>query len=138
MQWQCLLLLPSALQVVFHDTFKHRTRVPLLTDYYGFTAAALADKGVLYSSPPTSEAPAMLVYRPFDPWAANSEWMVQLPEGEKATAVAAGDWEKGRAPDMPPSDCRGRWSGGPILTLHHLLKALLTVEAALLQSKHSY
>jgi len=32
-------------QVSFHDTSKHRMRVPNLTDYYGFTAASLGARG---------------------------------------------------------------------------------------------
>ena len=30
------------------------------------------------------------MYSPFNSWAANSDWQVSLPEGEEATAVAAG------------------------------------------------
>ena len=30
------------------------------------------------------------MYRPFDSWAANSDWQTSLPAGEEATAVASG------------------------------------------------
>lgn len=30
------------------------------------------------------------MYRPFDSWAANSDWQVSLPPGEEAVAVTAG------------------------------------------------
>jgi hypothetical protein len=36
--------------VTFHDTSRHRSRVPTLTDFYGFVAAALGPRGVAYIS----------------------------------------------------------------------------------------
>lgn len=47
-------------------------------------------QGVMYASPSSKDAPSMLMYSPFDSWAANSDWQLSLPEGEEATAVAAG------------------------------------------------
>ena len=47
-------------------------------------------QGVLYASPSSKDAPSMLLYSPFDSWAANSDWQMSLPEGEEATAAAAG------------------------------------------------
>lgn len=50
------------LQVSFHDTSRHRLRVPLLTDYYNFTAASLSSKGVAYiSASDGAEQPSMVV-----------------------------------------------------------------------------
>lgn len=33
----------------------------------------------------------MVMYRPFESWAPNSDWTVGLPAGEEACAVAAGE-----------------------------------------------
>jgi hypothetical protein len=41
---------PPPLQVTFHDTSRHRARVPTLTDFYGFVAAAMGPRGVAYIS----------------------------------------------------------------------------------------
>jgi hypothetical protein len=41
---------PCLPQVTFHDTSKHRARVPTLTDFYGFVAAAMGPRGVAYIS----------------------------------------------------------------------------------------
>jgi chromosome transmission fidelity protein 4 len=87
----------ASIEVTFHDTAKHRRRIPLFADYYGLSLAALGERGVLYAAPaagaPGAAAgtPAMLVYRPFDAWAANAEWSVALPAGEEAACVAVGD-----------------------------------------------
>lgn len=35
---------PAALQVTFHDTVRMRKRIPLLSDFFGFTAASLGEK----------------------------------------------------------------------------------------------
>ena len=44
----------------------------------------------MYASASSRDAPSVLMYSPFDSWAANSDWQMNLPEGEEATAVAAG------------------------------------------------
>ena len=46
-------------------------------------------QGVLYGSPATPEAPATLLWRPFDN-AQSQQWSLALPDGEEAAAVAAG------------------------------------------------
>ncbi|KAJ9533673.1 hypothetical protein QJQ45_026735, partial [Haematococcus lacustris] len=81
------------IEVSFHDTRRAAGtggRVPLLTDFYGFTLGALGERGVAYGCPPTPEAPSMLVYRSFDAWAANSDWTTGLPAGESVVALAVG------------------------------------------------
>lgn len=65
-------------------------RVPHLTDYFGFTLASLGERGVLYGCPETGDSASMLVYRPFEAWAAHSDWSVGLPAGEAVAALAAG------------------------------------------------
>jgi hypothetical protein len=47
---------PKRSQVLFHDSSRGRAKLPLLTDYFGFTVAALGEGGVLYGSP-ASERP---------------------------------------------------------------------------------
>lgn len=47
-------------------------------------------QGVMYASPSSKDAPSILMYSPFDSWAANSDWQLSLPVGEEATAVAVG------------------------------------------------
>lgn len=81
------------LQVDFHDTSKHRG-VPLFSDYYGITLAALGDRGALYAAPANASGdavPALVLYRPFEQWAANSDWSAPLPAGEEVVAIAAGE-----------------------------------------------
>uniref|UniRef100_A0A383WM40 Uncharacterized protein n=1 Tax=Tetradesmus obliquus TaxID=3088 RepID=A0A383WM40_TETOB len=78
-------------RVTFHDTAKHRARVPTLTDFYDFFAAALGPRGVAYISAAAGpQQPSMLVYRCFESWTPGSDWSVALPEGEEAAVVAAG------------------------------------------------
>lgn len=77
-------------EVSFHDTAKVRRRVPLLSDFYGFTMASLGEHGVLYASPSSGDASSTAVYRPFESWASNADWTVSLPAGEEAECVAAG------------------------------------------------
>jgi chromosome transmission fidelity protein 4 len=80
----------NTVEVAFHDTARVRRRVPLLTDFFGFTLGALGERGAFYASPASSDAPSTLVYRPFDAWAPNSDWSLGLPEGEEAECIAAG------------------------------------------------
>ena len=47
-------------------------------------------QGVIYGSRSSKDASSTVMYRPFDSWAANSDWQVSLPPGEEATAVTAG------------------------------------------------
>ena len=45
---------------------------------------------MMYASPSSKDAPSTVMYRPFDSWAANSDWQVSLPPGEEAVAVTSG------------------------------------------------
>ena len=47
-------------------------------------------QGALYGSPSSKDAPSTLVWRPFDSWAANTEWTLGLPPAEEVLCVAAG------------------------------------------------
>ena len=57
---------------MFHDTARMPKRVPLLNDFFGFTLGALSDKGALYASRSSKDAPSTVVYRPLESWAPNS------------------------------------------------------------------
>lgn len=46
-------------------------------------------QGAVYASKASPDSPAMLVYRPFQAWAPNSDWSLPVPEGEVPLAVAA-------------------------------------------------
>lgn len=62
-----------ALQVEFHDTGRG-VRVPSMTDYFGFTMAAMNETGSVFASPRKGEkSPSTILYRPFSSWASNSE-----------------------------------------------------------------
>lgn len=61
------------LQVEFHDTGRG-VRVPSMTDYFGFTMAAMNETGSVFASPRKGEkSPSTILYRPFSSWASNSE-----------------------------------------------------------------
>jgi chromosome transmission fidelity protein 4 len=56
--------------------------------------AAMGTIGAAFASPITKEGgetvPSQVFYRPFDSWAPNSDWTVNLAKGEEATAIAVG------------------------------------------------
>lgn len=81
----------NIVEVNFHDTAIHRRRIPLLNDFYGFTMGTLGTEGALYASPSSDHSPSTVVFRPFEPWSANTDWTVGLPQGEEACSVAVGD-----------------------------------------------
>ena len=49
-----------------------------------------AMQGALYASNASPDSPAMLVYRPFEAWAPNSNWSLPLPDTERPMCLAAG------------------------------------------------
>eukprot|EP00850_Spirogloea_muscicola_P012300 SM000079S22418 [mRNA] locus=s79:8874:14531:- [translate_table: standard] len=80
----------SHIEVDLHDTSRG-SRLPTLTDYFGFTMAALSRDGSLLANPSSGpKNPSMLMYRPFSSWASNSEWSMRLPQEEEVVAVALG------------------------------------------------
>ncbi|KAI5078681.1 hypothetical protein GOP47_0006352 [Adiantum capillus-veneris] len=80
----------SHVEVEFHDTGRG-FRVPAMTDYFGFTMAAMNETGSVFASPRKGEkSPSTVLYRPFSSWASNSEWSMRLPAEEEARAVAVG------------------------------------------------
>lgn len=60
-------------QVDFHDTGRG-PRVPSMTDYFGFTMAALNESGSVFANTCKGDKNmSTLMYRPFGSWAGNSE-----------------------------------------------------------------
>ncbi|KAL6594289.1 hypothetical protein ACP70R_048482 [Stipagrostis hirtigluma subsp. patula] len=79
----------SHVEVDFHDTGRG-PRVPSMTDYFGFTMAAMNESGSVFANPCKGDNNmSTLMYRPFDSWAGNSEWSMRF-EGEEVKAVALG------------------------------------------------
>ncbi|RLN35460.1 WD repeat and HMG-box DNA-binding protein 1 [Panicum miliaceum] len=81
----------SHIEVDFHDTGRG-PRVPSMTDYFGFTIAALNESGSVFANPCKGDKNmSTLMYRPFGSWAGNSEWSMRFEEEEvKAVALGAG------------------------------------------------
>ncbi|KAL2629278.1 hypothetical protein R1flu_013964 [Riccia fluitans] len=77
-------------EVEFHDTTRG-PRIAPLADYFGFTMAALSEKGSVLANPQRDKTPSTLIYRPFSSWASNSEWSMRFPSTEEVKAVAVGD-----------------------------------------------
>ncbi|KAF3781211.1 WD repeat and HMG-box DNA-binding protein 1 [Nymphaea thermarum] len=80
----------SHVEVDFHDTGRGY-RVPSMTDYFGFTMAALNDHGCVFANPCRGEKnTSTLMYRPFSSWANNSEWSMRFDMDEEVRNVALG------------------------------------------------
>ena len=82
----------NLIEIEFADIERHR---PIrFNDYTGYTMAAMGTIGAAFASPITKEGgetvPSQVFYRPFDSWAPNSDWTVNLAKGEEATAIAVG------------------------------------------------
>ncbi|KAG8956545.1 hypothetical protein FRC04_000023 [Tulasnella sp. 424] len=60
------------------------------TDTLRFTIAAIGERGVAFAGPSEEHHPATLSYRPYESWASNTDWEINLPAGEEPVAVAAG------------------------------------------------
>lgn len=79
----------SHIEVDFHDTGRG-PRVPSMTDYFGFTMAALNECGSVFANPCKGDKNmSTLMYRPFSSWANNSEWSMRF-EAEEVKVVALG------------------------------------------------
>ncbi|XP_024366191.1 protein ENHANCER OF LHP1 1 [Physcomitrium patens] len=77
-------------EVDFHDT-SSGMRVPSMTDYFGFTMAAMNERGSVFANPQRGEnVPSTMLYRPFNSWTSNSEWSMRFPLEEEVKAVAVG------------------------------------------------
>lgn len=77
----------SHIEIDFHNT-RSGPRVPSMTDYFGFTMAALNENGSVFANPCKGEkGMSTLRYRPFSSWANNSEWSMRF---EEVTVVALG------------------------------------------------
>lgn len=61
------------MQVDFHDTGSG-PRVPSMTDFFGFTMAALNESGRVFANPRRGDkSMSTIMYCPFSSWANNSE-----------------------------------------------------------------
>jgi chromosome transmission fidelity protein 4 len=81
----------NSVEVVFHDVSTRTSRIPTLTDYYGFELGALGPKGTILASPEKgTDSPSVLMYRPFESWAAGSDWTCTFARGEEVKAVTVG------------------------------------------------
>ncbi|MQM19924.1 hypothetical protein Taro_052937, partial [Colocasia esculenta] len=79
----------SHIEIDFHDTGRS-SRVPSMTDYFGFTMASLNESGSVFANPCKGEkSTSTLMYRPFSSWANNSEWSMRF-EAEEVNVVALG------------------------------------------------
>uniref|UniRef100_A0A1D1ZIT4 WD repeat and HMG-box DNA-binding protein 1 n=1 Tax=Anthurium amnicola TaxID=1678845 RepID=A0A1D1ZIT4_9ARAE len=79
----------SHIEVDFHDT-GISSRVPSMTDYFGFTMASLNESGSVFANPCRGEkSTSTLMYRPFSSWANNSEWSMRF-DTEEVKVVALG------------------------------------------------
>ncbi|XP_027348050.1 WD repeat and HMG-box DNA-binding protein 1-like [Abrus precatorius] len=77
------------IEIDFHDTGS-TPRVPSMIDHFGFSIAALNEKGSVFANPCKGEKNmSTLMYRPFSSWASNSEWSMRF-EGEEVKVVALG------------------------------------------------
>ncbi|XP_078443316.1 transducin family protein / WD-40 repeat family protein isoform X2 [Wolffia australiana] len=77
------------IEVDFHDTGRG-SRVPAMTDFFGFTMASLNESGSVFANPCRGEkSTSTLLYRPFSSWANNSEWSMRF-EAEEVKVVALG------------------------------------------------
>ncbi|XAR51253.1 hypothetical protein NMG60_11005824 [Bertholletia excelsa] len=82
----------SHIEIDFHDTGRG-PRVPAMTDYFGFTMAALNENGCVFANPCKGEkSMSTLMYRPFSSWANNSEWSMRFEEEEVKVVALGNTW----------------------------------------------
>nr|CAB3498110.1 unnamed protein product [Digitaria exilis] len=112
----------SHVEVDFHDTGRG-PRVPSMTDYFGFTMAALNESGSVFANPCKGDKNmSTLMYRPFDSWAGNSEMHILSVSGPVVTAAGHGDQ---LAIVSHASDCLP--SGDQVLDVKVMPKPVLTI-----------
>ncbi|EJD03058.1 WD40 repeat-like protein [Fomitiporia mediterranea MF3/22] len=76
------------INVEFHDQTTRKNYH--FTDSYKFDMASIGERGVVYACPPEGVHPARVHYKPYATWASLGEWTYELPNGERAIAIAAG------------------------------------------------
>ncbi|KAJ1974297.1 DNA polymerase alpha accessory factor Mcl1 [Dimargaris xerosporica] len=83
------------INVDFHDKSMHRDFH--FTDHYKYNLASLGERGILFGTTAkdgdaadhnVGDEPSMVSYRPFESWAANSDWLYKLPAGEQLVALS--------------------------------------------------
>ncbi|KAJ8681513.1 hypothetical protein QAD02_017305 [Eretmocerus hayati] len=80
----------SNIEVSFNDVTVHHSMH--INNYLGHTMAALSVEALILAAPPVEDAPSKVVVVALQGWGTgNKEWIVDLPDGEEAEAVAAGD-----------------------------------------------
>jgi chromosome transmission fidelity protein 4 len=76
------------INVEFHD--KNSRRGYHFQDHSKYAVAALGERGIVYAAVAEVGHPAVIHYRAYDAWASQSDWQVNLPEGEDVVLVASG------------------------------------------------
>ncbi len=76
------------INVEFHD--KSSRRGYHFQDHSKYSAAALGERGIVYAAAMDSGHPAVVHYRAYDAWASQSDWQINLPDGEDVLLVASG------------------------------------------------
>jgi len=74
------------IDIEFADTT--RGRPPSIRDHHNFELGTLDPHGALFAARADGENKAMVMYTPFNSQFANSQWSIELPEGEEPVAVA--------------------------------------------------
>ncbi|TGJ78441.1 hypothetical protein E0Z10_g10321 [Xylaria hypoxylon] len=79
----------NTVTVEFYDHEFHRDFH--FTDTFLYDKACLTESGVVFSCPPTEDAPATIFYRPHETWTHRTDWKTQLPKGEAVLAMSLSD-----------------------------------------------
>ncbi|PSN43420.1 WD repeat and HMG-box DNA-binding protein 1 [Blattella germanica] len=78
----------NSIDVEFHDTALHHAMH--MNNFLKHTMAALTEEVLVLACEAQDEAPSKMVCVLLNSWDGSKEWNVDLPEGEEALAVAAG------------------------------------------------
>ncbi|ORX33917.1 hypothetical protein BD324DRAFT_584077 [Kockovaella imperatae] len=78
----------NVVNVEFHD--RSTRRGYHFQDHSGYTMASMGEQGIIYGAPSDGDQASSIHYRPYDSWASQSDWTMQLLPGEDAICVAAG------------------------------------------------
>ncbi|KAG8966448.1 hypothetical protein FRC03_011986 [Tulasnella sp. 419] len=74
--------------IQFHD--KSLRQDYHFQDVFRYAMASLGERGILFAGLAEDKHPGVVCYKPYESWASNSEWQLNLPPGEDPVAVAAG------------------------------------------------